>query len=178
MAKGEYIAFPMIVDNVVLGLISTTADIVDRFQIPSAVIDLELPGVNRKRKAHERRIYENAAATAPSGTTTNVKEVIKVYMPDKTRHNSGKKIKLDTGLRSVPVSENNQSAENAGSIRYATVNFPHGCSNYQVARWITVNIPEGRRPRHFITPSGAKRRTNVAAAPGQTAGETETPTTP
>lgn len=177
MPKGSYKEFPMVVEQQVLGLISTTADIIERFNIPDAVVNLQVPGINRTRKAHERKVYNNANGTA-STTTTNVEQVIKVYTPQKRRTNAGKKIKLDTGLRSVPTSLTGDAATapNAGSVRYATVNFPSGVSNYQIARWITVNIPEARRPSYFVTPSGVRQRTNVAAVIGQTAGE-NTPTT-
>ena len=175
MARGEYIAFPMIVENVVLGLITTTLDVVERFNIPDAIISLELPSVDRVRKAHERKVYTDSNA-ADTTVTTNVDRVVKAYVPDKTRINSGKKIKLDTGLRSVPPSASTaeRTSTRPGSARLATFNFPHGVSNYQVARWITVNIPAARRPKYFITPAGVRRRTNVAAAPGQTTGEPET----
>lgn len=173
MARGSYVSIPMIVDNVVVGLITTTADVIDRFDIPDAVVSYEIPGENRRRKAHTRKIYASAANEAPTGTVTNVKDVVKVYVPDKNRINAGKKIKLDTGFRSVPPSVTGAAAtaENAGSVRYATWNFPNGASNYQIARWLTVNVPAARRPAYFITPSGARRRLNVAAAPGQTTGE-------
>lgn len=172
MARGEYISFPMVVDNVPVGLITTTADIADRLNIPDTVLQYELPGVNRNRKSHERRIYTNASAN-DSIATTQVDNVVKVYTPEKNRINSGKKIKVPSGLRSVPTSLTGAAATapNAGTARLMTINFPHGASNYQIARWLTVNIPETRRPAYFITPSGAKKRTHVAAAPAQTAGE-------
>lgn len=174
MARGEYISFPMLVDDNVVGLITTTADIADRLNIPDSVLQYEVPGVNRTRKPYERKVYTNASATTHIATT-QVKNVIKVYTPQKNRINSGKKIKVPSGLRSVPSSLTGAAATapNAGSVRLMTINFPHGASNYQIARWMTVNIPETRRPQYFITPSGNKKRTNVAAAPAQTAGEGE-----
>lgn len=180
MARGQYIEIPMVVDSVVVGLITMRQDMVDRFDIPSEVVSFELPGINRKRKAHERRVYLNANDATPQPINSKVKDVIFVYRPEKNRINSGKKIKLDTGLRSKPPSLTGAAADdpNAGSVRYATANFPHGASNYQIARWLTINIPENRRPNHFVTPSGARRRTAVAAAPGQTAGEVSEETTP
>ena len=179
MPRGEYLSFPMIVDNVVIGLITATADIIERFNIPDAVVQFELPGTTRTRKAYERRVYSNANDITAEATT-NVERVVKAYVPEKNRVNTGKKIKVPTGLRSIPASATGAAASgaNAGNPRLATFNFPHGASNYQVARWITVNIPAARRPAYFITPAGAKKRTNVAALPAQTAGETTTPTTP
>lgn len=173
MARGEYISFPMVVDDIVVGLITTTGDVADRLNIPSTVLEYEIPGVSRTRKPHERKVYTNASATS-NIATTQVDRVVKTYIPDKNRINSGKKIKVPSGLRSVPTSITGDAAAapNAGSVRMMTLNFPNRASNYQVARWLTVNIPETRRPQYFITPSGARRRTNVAAAPAQTAGET------
>lgn len=173
MPRGEYIDFPMIVDSLVLGLITTTADIADRLNLPTTLLEMELPGTNRRKKSHERKVYDNSGADQPKATT-NVEAIVRVYTPDKNRKNSGKKIKVPSGFRSVPTSVTGDAATrpNAGTPRLMTLNFPHGVSNYQIARWMTVNIPESRRPPYFVTPAGKRRRTNVAAAPAQTAGET------
>lgn len=180
MPRGEYVSFPMILENVVLGLITTTADIADRLNLPSTLLEMEVPGTNRRTKSHERKVYDNSGAEQ-SEATANVDAVVRVYTPDKNRINSGKKIKVPSGFRSVPTSVTGDAATrpNAGTARLMTLNFPHGRSNYQIARWMTLNIPESRRPAYFITPAGKKRRTSVAAAPAQTAGETNpNPTAP
>lgn len=165
-----YNEYAMKVDNIYLGLVVVRDDVKARFNITFTAEETDIPPELRYRKQHRRNLYADADATA-APTSSQVDRTPKAYVPTKRNIRSGKKIRIPTGLLSVPPSSSTATAAGAtrpGNMRFATISFPGSASNFEIARWLNTKLA-AHKPAYFITPAGARFPIRVAALAGAVA---------
>lgn len=144
------------------------ADVKAYFSIPDLPTDTS-PKVTI-RKGFKRRISNKKGLvsavydTADNLTPVKVKETTLISDPNRRRDiRSGQKIKVPTGLYSIPPSKTAQKGYK-GSLRFITINIPQGVRNYDIARWIRTQF-SAHTPDYFITASGVRFSTQLSALP-------------
>lgn len=165
-----YNEYTMRVDNVYLGLVVVRDDIKARFNIDFTPEETNIPPELRYRKQHRRNTYVDSDAISTT-ISVQVEKTARAYVPTKRNIKSGKRVKLPTGLLSVPPSRTGGTTGVArpGNMRFATFLFPGSASNFEIARWLNTKLV-AHKPEYFITPAGARFPIRVAALAAAVAG--------
>lgn len=153
-------AYPMVLNNVYLGVISIRSDQKAYFGIPDATTtELAFLKYRGEIAQHTRKIRSERL---DSGTTTREVQVKKVTGISRERGKvikgrGGKAIKIPTELRNVPAATPTTSPgaplNRRSTVVYTIIRFPSKASMGEISAWLHEKL-KTKKPKSFQSPSG------------------------
>lgn len=183
MANNTYEVYPMVLNNVFIGMIGLRSDQKRYYGIPEPTAQEEAKVHYQGEIAgHRRNIFSKRLDDQNPTRTIEIKKVTAI---DRDRSKTvasrgGKPIKIPTQLQSTPAAipstdANNPPPPRTPSTRYTTIKFPQAASNGEISRWLHAKCVE-KKPLIFKTPAGQTHRVSatgnapVTGAPDDNAG--------
>ncbi len=177
------LTYPMVLNNVFLGMISIRSDVQDYFGIP-APTPTELSAVKYRGEiaAHTRNIFTqgiNAATAAPTRQVNITKKTgISRERGKNAKNRGGKPFKIPTQLTSTPQTAATTDAGAAiprtAQIRHTIIRFPGEASIGEVSAWLHQKMVT-RKPVSFQSPGGKTYSVSPLAAGAVVSGGDTTP---
>lgn len=164
-----YQLYPMVLNNIYIGMLSLRSDQVDYFNIPDqSPAEKDIVQYIGSIKAHKRNIHSNRLDdTAP----TRVKSIERVAAVARQRGKSalgrgGKPYKVPTELTSIPATTSTAQGAPARQpmIRFTTFRFPGAASNAEISLWLNTKLV-AHKPTYFLTPAGKSYAISSRAVP-------------
>lgn len=153
-----YQLYPMVLNNIYIGMLSLRSDQIKYFNIPvQTAAEKEIVQYIGSIKAHKRNIHSNRLDDT---TPTKVKSIDRVAAVPRQRGKAalgrgGKPYKVPTDLTSTPATTS--TAQDAPArlpkIRFTTFRFPGGASNAEISLWLNTKLV-AHKPTYFLTPAG------------------------
>lgn len=174
-------AYPMVLNNVFLGMISIRSDQKRYFGIPDPTAE-ELAFVKYVGSiaGHSRNIHSDRLdSTSPTRTiTVDKKTGISRERGKTTNGRGGRPIKIPTELTNTPPSA---PTTNAGStvirrpyIRYTTIRFPSNASMGEISAWLHLKLVS-HKPKTMKSPGGKTYSVSPFPTGAQATGQGVTP---
>lgn len=184
MAFNTYEVYPMVLNNVFIGMIGLRSDQKRYFGIPEPTAAEEAKvHYQGEIAAHKRNIFSKRLDEETPTRQININKVTNI---DRDRSKTvasrgGKPIKIPTQRTSTPAAPETTDANNppparTPSTRYTTIKFPQAASNGEISRWLHAKCVQ-KKPLIFKTPAGQTHRVSatgnapVTGAPDDNAGE-------
>lgn len=153
----QYKPYPMVLNNVFIGMLGIRTDQKDYFNIPDATAtEQAFVSYIGSIKSHKRNIYSNRLNDTTATTVKSIAKVNNVSRRRKKLVNSrgGKPISIPTELTSTPAASTTGGTAGKPSIRFTTIRFPGAASNAEISSWLNSKLAS-HKPTYFKTPAGA-----------------------
>lgn len=155
-----YGQFPMVLNNVYIGMVGIRSDQQAYFDIPNPT-ETELTLAQYKTNGTDitRKRYPNRLdSREPSGTNITVKRRVRTRNHSKDHiMRGGRAIKIPTELTSTPVrgqtTDGSPPPAATASIRYTTIKFPGSADLAEISAWLHLKLV-AKKPTHFKAPGG------------------------
>lgn len=177
------LTYPMVLNNVYLGMISIRSDVADYFGIPAPnTTELSAVKYRGEIKAHSRNIFSqrlDASTTAPTRQVAIDKKTgISRERGKNAKNRGGKPFKIPTQLTSTPQTIATTDAGAAivrqPQIRHTTIRFPGEASIGEVSAWLHLKLVT-KKPVSFQSPGGKTYSVSPLAAGAVVSGGDTTP---
>lgn len=155
----KYVPYPMVLGNVLIGMLGLREDQIDYFNIPKPTeAERGLVSYEGSIKAHRRNIFSDRLDSAAPTRSIPIDRVAVVDRRRRKLSNAkgGKPIKIPTELTSTPATTSTAAnpTPRQPMIRYTTIKFPGAANNAEISRWLYLKMAS-HKPEFFITPAGA-----------------------
>lgn len=175
----QYQNYPMVLNNVYLGMIGLRTDQMNYFDIPKAS-DAEWKAAQYKTSGTDifrSRFPNQLDSTAKSGTDIKVKRTARTKNHSKDNlMRGGRKVIIPTEMRSVPPTANSTDPNNTtikkGNIRTTVIKFPGAADMAEISAWVHLKLVS-KKPKYIKLPGG-RNYPVVAFTSGQVTGAEET----
>lgn len=155
-----YGQFPMVLNNVYIGMLAIRTDQQKYFDIPNpteaelTAAQYKTSGTDITRQRYPNRL-ESAAASGPS-ITVKRKARTKNHSKDHLMR-GGRAIKIPTELRSKPVraatTDGSAPPPSRENIRFTTIKFPGNADLAEISAWLHAKLV-AKKPTYFKAPGG------------------------
>lgn len=155
----SYITYPMVLNNVYVGIVDVRTDQLNYFNIPTpspeelAKAKYTVDGSDYQRNLFSQRLDSDA----PTRLVTVDRKSMTRDRGKFVRGRGGKPIKIPTELRSVPpTSQSTNPADvtiKRGTIRFTTMRFPGHADLSEISAWLHLKLVS-HKPLYMISPSG------------------------
>lgn len=174
-------AYPMVLNNVFLGMISIRSDQKRYFGIldPTAE-ELAFVKYVGEVAGYSKNIYsERLDSTSPTRTiTVDKKTGIQRERGKTTNGRGGRAIKIPTELTNTPPSRPTTNAASTvirrPQVRYTIMRFPNGASMGEISAWLHLKLVS-HKPKIMISPGGKTYSVSPFSAGAQATGQNVIP---
>lgn len=153
-------SYPMVLNNVFVGLLDLRTDQIKYFNIPDATTaELALAQTTTSGSNYQRNLFSNRLDSATPTKQVSVDRTARTKTRRKTIiGRGGKAIKIPTELRSTPPSGGTTNPGNTvikrESIRFTTIRFPGAADLSEISAWLYVKLT-AHKPKFMKSPSGS-----------------------
>lgn len=157
---GSYSPYPMVLNNVFLGMVDIRSDQANYFDIPDATpAEKAFEKYLGETAAHRRKIYRRRLEDANTTVEINVTKKNNVQRTRKKvmKGRGGRPIKVPTELTSTPSSSPSTNPGGtvirAPQIRFTTFKFPGSASLSEISAWLHLKLVN-HKPKYMLSPAG------------------------
>lgn len=156
----SYSSYPMVLNNVYIGMISIRSDQKNYFDIPDpttaelTAAQYSTSGTDIQRKRYSQRLD----STTAGGTNVQVKRTSRTRTRSKDHlMRGGKSIKIPTELRSTPPNaastDPNATVVSRENIRFTSIRFPGSADLAEISAWLHLKLVT-KKPSYMKAPGG------------------------
>lgn len=156
----SYINYPMVLNNVYVGMVGLRTDQKTYFSVPDATeAELALAKYRTSGTDYERNYFpDRLDSLTPSATTITVKRTSKTK--DRAKDHiarGGRRISIPTELKSTPpttaFTNPSDSLIARPNIRYTIIRFPGAADISEISAWLYLKLVS-KKPKYMKIPGG------------------------
>lgn len=155
----SYETYPMVLNNVFVGMVALRTDQIKYFGIPDATTaELTLAQTTSSGSNYQRNLHSNRLDSATPTKQVTVDRTARTKTRRKTiLGRGGKAITIPTELRSTPPSNKTTNPGNTivkrETIRFTTIRFPGAADLSEISAWLHIKLVS-HKPKYMKSPAG------------------------